>query len=68
MDISDMTDRERSIFVELDRSLADSLEKLEYTMIHGYSSFQYEKLLTIYQYLKTNIKVVSEILQKIVKL
>jgi hypothetical protein len=66
--MSNASDREKQIFLELDKMINDNLEKLEYTVTVGFGRMKYERLLTVYTYVKTSIKAISEILQKLVKL
>jgi hypothetical protein len=68
IDRSEMTDTEKAMFLELDRTLTDSLEKFEYVMGTAYQALEYEKLLTVYMYLKSTVNFVSGLLQNLSQL
>jgi len=67
-DMSKSSDKEKAMFLELDKMINDNLGKLEYSMTVGFTRMKYERLLTVYTYVKTSIKAISEILQILVKL
>jgi hypothetical protein len=52
-------------FKTLENEINENIRKLEFVMANSFSQFKYERLLTIYLYIKTSIKVISEILKKI---
>jgi hypothetical protein len=61
------TDSERKMYETLVRRLDDMKEKLLFTMNNTFETSDYEKLLTIFLYIKTNLVTISEIMEKVTK-
>lgn len=67
LDLTEMSTKERNIYIELEESLKDDIEKIENVISMYYQKFPYKKLLTIYLYLKSSILTISRLLKKFVK-
>lgn len=67
IDTSDFTEKENQIFSQLDKMLAENINKLEFVILKVFKTFEYERLLTIYIYLKSSLNIISEIVEKAIK-
>jgi len=63
----EVSDTAEKTYEVLNATLDETIKKLEFIMYNSFETFEYKKLLTIYLYLKTNVKVTAEILDKIIK-
>jgi len=67
LDLTLFSTQERKVFDTLITMTNDNIKKLEFIILYQYNALQYEKLLTIYLYIKSSALAISEILKNILK-
>lgn len=64
IDKSSMSGELKSVYTVIGEQLEDLTSNLEVTLTHNFSKFRYERLLTIFMYLKKSLVFISGIMKK----